>query len=67
VSGGEQRSRGVEFDLSGEIAPVWDMFFTASRIDAQAAAARGLNGIARWLAWPMAGEQHAAAYDLCAP
>jgi len=35
VQTGEQRSRGVEFDISGAIAPGWDMIFTASRIDAE--------------------------------
>jgi len=35
VQTGEQRSRGVEFDISGEIAPGWDIIFTASRIDAE--------------------------------
>ena len=35
VQTGEQRSRGLEFDVSGEIAPGWDIIFTASRIDAE--------------------------------
>jgi iron complex outermembrane recepter protein len=35
VQTGEQRSRGVELDVSGEVAEGWDIIFTASRIDAE--------------------------------
>ncbi|WP_202843180.1 TonB-dependent siderophore receptor [Luteimonas saliphila] len=35
VQTGEQRSRGVELDLTGEILPGWDLILTASHIDAE--------------------------------
>ncbi len=35
VQTGEQRSRGVELDLTGELARGWDVILTASRIDAK--------------------------------
>ncbi len=30
IQTGEQRSRGIEFDLSGEISPGWNIFTSAA-------------------------------------
>jgi iron complex outermembrane receptor protein len=35
VQTGEQRSRGIEFDLSGEILPGWNIFASAAYTDAE--------------------------------
>lgn len=35
VQTGEQRSRGLEVDIAGELAPGWDVTFAASLIDAE--------------------------------
>ncbi len=38
VASGEQRSRGIEFDLSGEILPGWKIIASYANIDAQVTA-----------------------------
>ncbi|MDO8902527.1 MAG: TonB-dependent siderophore receptor [Phenylobacterium sp.] len=56
VQTGEQRSRGVELDVSGELTPGWDLIASASWIDAEVskdnriAVGSKLPGAAEWSA-----------------
>ena len=56
VQTGEQRSRGIELEMSGQVAAGWDMFLTASYIDAEVtkdnrfAVGSALPGAPKWSA-----------------